>query len=78
MGLLCCLLLTKLDINLICEYTKKTHLHIRNCWVKIYFSLFTNCPQAAAMSVKEYDNQLQALRSEYINTKTYMRDTRVN
>ena len=45
---------------------------------KYYAYVLRSDPQAAAMSVKEYDNQLQALRSEYINTKTYMRDTRVN
>ena len=45
---------------------------------KYYAYILRSDPQAAAMSVKEYDNQLQQLRSEYINTKTYMRDTRVN
>ncbi len=45
---------------------------------KYYAYVLRSDPQAAAMSVKEYDNQLQQLRSEYINTKTYMRDTRVN
>ena len=45
---------------------------------KYYAYVLRSDPQAAAMSVKEYDNQLQELRSEYINTKTYMRDTRVN
>ena len=45
---------------------------------KYYAYVLRSDPQAAAMSVKEYDNQLQQLRSEYITTKTYMRDTRVN
>ena len=45
---------------------------------KYYAYILRSDPQAAAMSVKEYDNQLQQLRSEYINTKTYMRDTRIN
>ena len=45
---------------------------------KYYAYVLRSDPQAAAMAVKEYDNQLQYLRSEYINTKTYMRDTRVN
>ena len=45
---------------------------------KYYAYILRSDPQAAAMSVKEYENQLQQLRSEYINTKTYMRDTRVN
>jgi hypothetical protein len=44
---------------------------------KYYAYILRSDPQAAAMAVKEYDNQLQALRSEYINPKTYMRDTRV-
>jgi len=45
---------------------------------KYYAYILRSDPQAASMAVKEYDNQLQFLRSEYINTKTYMRDTRVN
>ena len=45
---------------------------------KYYAYILRSDPQAATMAVKEYDNQLQFLRSEYINTKTYMRDTRVN
>ena len=45
---------------------------------KYYAYVLRSDPQAASMAVKEYDNQLQFLRSEYINTKTYMRDTRVN
>ena len=45
---------------------------------KYYAYVLRSDPQSAAMSVKEYDNQLQQLRSEYINTKTYMRDTRIN
>ena len=45
---------------------------------KYYAYVLRSDPQAASMAVKEYDNQLQYLRSEYINTKTYMRDTRVN
>ena len=45
---------------------------------KYYAYILRSDPQAAAMAVKEYDNQLQPLRSEYVTTKTYMRDTRVN
>tara|TARA_R110000824_G_scaffold2505_1_gene11551 strand:+ start:1935 stop:3035 length:1101 start_codon:yes stop_codon:yes gene_type:complete len=45
---------------------------------KYYAYILRSDPQAAAMAVKEYDNQLQQLRSEYVTTKTYMRDTRVN
>ena len=43
-------IIDKSDVNLICEYTKKSPPHICNFCVKIYFSLFTNCPQAAAIS----------------------------
>ena len=35
-------------------------------------------PQAAQMALGEYKLQLQILRSEYINTKAYMRDTRIH
>ena len=44
---------------------------------KYYAYVLRSDPQAASMAVKEYDNQLQSLRSEYINPKTYMRDTRI-
>ena len=34
-------------------------------------------PQAAQMAYAEYEKLLQIMRSEYINTKSYMRDTRI-
>jgi len=34
-------------------------------------------PQAAQMAFAEYEKLLQIMRSEYINTKSYMRDTRI-
>lgn len=43
-------IIDKIRVNLICEYTKKRHLSLRVLGVKSYLSLFTNCPQAAAIS----------------------------
>jgi hypothetical protein len=34
-------------------------------------------PQAAQMAFAEYERLIQVMRSEYINTKSYMRDTRI-
>ena len=34
-------------------------------------------PQAAQMAYQEYERLLQVMRSEYITTKSYMRDTRI-
>ena len=45
---------------------------------KYYTYVLRSDPQAAQMALAEYKLQLQILRSEYINTKAYMRDTRVH
>ena len=44
---------------------------------KYYAYILRSDPQAAQMAYEEYKNQLQIIRSEYINSKTYMRDTRI-
>ena len=44
---------------------------------KYYAYILRSDPQAAQMAYEEYKSQMQMLRSEYINTKSYMRDTRI-
>jgi hypothetical protein len=44
---------------------------------KYYAYILRSDPQAAQMAFAEYEKQLQIIRSEYINTKNYMRDTRI-
>ena len=44
---------------------------------KYYAYILRSDPQAAQMAYEEYKNQIQIMRSEYINTKSYMRDTRI-
>ena len=45
---------------------------------KYYAYILRSDPQAAQMALGEYKSQLQILRSEYINSKAYMRDTRIH
>ena len=44
---------------------------------KYYAYILRSDPQAAQMAYEEYKNQMQIIRTEYINTKGYMRDTRI-
>ena len=44
---------------------------------KYYAYVLRSDPQAAQMAYEEYKNQIQILRTEYINIKSYMRDTRI-
>ncbi len=45
---------------------------------KYYAYILRSDPQAAQMAYEEYKNQMQIIRTEYINTKSYMTDTRIN
>jgi len=43
---------------------------------KYYAYILRSDPQAAQMAYEEYKNQMQIIRSEYINSRVYMTDTR--
>jgi hypothetical protein len=45
---------------------------------KYYAHILRSDAQAAQMALAEYQYQLQIMRSEYINTKAYMTDTRIH
>ncbi len=45
---------------------------------KYYAYILRSDPQAAQMALGEFNNQMQIIRTEYINTKTYMTDTRIH
>ena len=45
---------------------------------KYYAHILRSDAQAAQMALAEYQYQLQQMRSEYINTKAYMTDTRIH
>ena len=45
---------------------------------KYYAHILRSDAQAAQMALAEYQYQLQLMRSEYINTKAYMTDTRIH
>ena len=45
---------------------------------KYYAYVLRSDPQAAQMAYEEYKNQMQIIRTEYINVKAYMTDTRIN
>ena len=45
---------------------------------KYYAYILRSDPQAAQMALGEFNNQMQIIRTEYINTKAYMTDTRIH
>lgn len=45
---------------------------------KYYAYILRSDPQAAQMAYEEFKNQMQIIRTEYINTKAYMTDTRIH
>ena len=45
---------------------------------KYYAYVLRSDPQAAQMALGEFNNQMQIIRTEYINTKAYMTDTRIH
>ena len=45
---------------------------------KYYAYVLRSDPQAAQMAYEEYKSQMQIIRTEYINVKSYMTDTRIN